>query len=694
MQEAEAVSDLLPIAVRVPKPSAAAAVFYDETDGSIFDVRYFNDATVTGLPPTAGLGGMSTLAAGYAPVNLQAGDRVAVAIAMSFRRACNTFDAGHPQPTGLLTGPAPCFEDGYGPGVPGYANVNDFCNQPPSSGTQLVDCFYSTGTPTQTMRRGLHFIRGYGNASVTNGRPAVQSAYLSDVIASPCVGTSYFNSERTNSCAAQLNVAVDIGDLIEDIDAGPGVNMQQTRTALTPSNIEVRYKLVRDDGTTFCDFGDTCNLKPQGNGPGDVTFSTDGTTGANGAPHLPLRQASRANAVALQIRVQGSTVDPSPGGCGVDQSFNNNCRWFYTSTTVSPSVPPTDAQVLASPIQRAFMGYLDTSGPIRWLRLTADQDCNPATLTDISLHPQAASQPFGNRCFYMEMGMKGAEAKDQDEFGIAFNEGTGPSQMGAVLCDPAIPPGQILIIGVVQGCQPLHGPNGFDTTPLCPNNNNNYDLPNPGGVFSDWPPVECVVRRATGSMNQLLTGLEGRILGGTNVCPSDVPETDPLFRWGRNYWHRNNNMYDAWNFANPDGLPGPDPAQPGSNLNPADPRLVTLFLTPYDSFDPVSIGTDKIYPIVYLGQFYITGWGRMNGGGNLNVDDPCSGGNVLPNQNGLPAGQGNEPPPDLMDCGGNCSGVAVWGHFVKGVLLGGGGTPSGNICSSQNLQVCIPVLVE
>ena len=293
LQEAEAVSDLLPISVRVPKPSAAAAVFYDETDGSIFDVRYFNDATVTGLPPTAGLGGMSTLAAGYAPVNLQAGDRVAVAIAMSFRRACNTFDAGHPQPTGLLTGPAPCFEDGYGPGVPGYANVNDFCNQPPSSGTQLVDCFYSTGTPTQTMRRGLHFIRGYGNASVTNGRPAVQSAYLSDVIASPCVGTSYFNSERTNSCAAQLNVAVDIGDLIEDIDVGPGVNMQQTRTALTLSNIEVRYKLVRDDGTTFCDFGDTCNLKPQGNGPGDVTFSTDGTTGANGAPHLPLRQASR-----------------------------------------------------------------------------------------------------------------------------------------------------------------------------------------------------------------------------------------------------------------------------------------------------------------------------------------------------------------------------------------------------------------
>ena len=223
--------------------------------------------------------------------------------------------------------------------------------------------------------------------------------------------------------------------------------------------------------------------------------------------------------------------------------------------------------------------------------------------------------------------MKGAEAKDQDEFGIAFNEGTGPSQMGAVLCDPAIPPGQILIIGVVQGCQPLHGPNGFDTTPLCPNNNNNYDLPNPGGVFSDWPPVECVVRRATGSMNQLLTGLEGRILGGTNVCPSDVPETDPLFRWGRNYWHRNNNMYDAWNFANPDGLQAPTRRSQGATSIPPT-RDSSRCFSHRTTCSIVSIGTDKIYPIVYLGQFYITGWGRMNGGGNLNVDDPCSGGNV------------------------------------------------------------------
>ena len=43
-----------------------------------------------------------------------------------------------------------------------------------------------------------------------------------------------------------------------------------------------------------------------------------------------------------------------------------------------------------------------------------------------------------------------------------------------------------------------------------------------------------------------------------------------------------------------------------------------------------------------FGTFYVTGWGRVTGGG-LTIDDPCTGGN----NGNLFDGTGNEPPPDL-----------------------------------------------
>ena len=67
---------------------------------------------------------------------------------------------------------------------------------------------------------------------------------------------------------------------------------------------------------------------------------------------------------------------------------------------------------------------------------------------------------------------------------------------------------------------------------------------------------------------------------------------------------------------------------------------MNLFFTPYDSF--VDGGNAKVYPIVKIGAFYITGYGRWQGNrfqGNA-PDDPCIGGNVGDPLDGLPAGQG------------------------------------------------------
>ena len=96
--------------------------------------------------------------------------------------------------------------------------------------------------------------------------------------------------------------------------------------------------------------------------PRSVTFSTTSDV-------LPIPPDSWGNAVAIQIRLRD--VEPPnalPAAC--TGNFGNNCRWYYTADpgfSPSPSVEPTDAQILRWPIQRSFMGSIDRTGPLRWL---------------------------------------------------------------------------------------------------------------------------------------------------------------------------------------------------------------------------------------------------------------------------------------------------------------------------------------
>jgi hypothetical protein len=228
LEEAQGVTDLLPIAVRVPRPVSSAAVVYDESDGDILTVRYFeDDSTITGLPP--GLDGYSTRDSGDPASIASLPTHTGVAIALSFRPQC-----------GLPGAVSPCFEDS------GFATVDSLCNQ--GDGTQIVKCYHATGdAPSQQMQTGLHFLRGYGTGAVGSGPPQLRGAYLQN---GSCESNGYFNSVPVGSCDARLNVDVALGSVIEgggddDDDGGGG---GQTRTA---SNVEVRYRLVRADGTTF-----------------------------------------------------------------------------------------------------------------------------------------------------------------------------------------------------------------------------------------------------------------------------------------------------------------------------------------------------------------------------------------------------------------------------------------------------------
>jgi hypothetical protein len=666
IQEAHGVSDVLPISVRVPRPSSSAAVVFDEANGAILAVRHFRETLgLDGIP--AGLDGYSTRLSGTPAAIDSLPSHAGVAIALSYVPACGGPGAS-----------SPCFEDD------GFATVDELCNQ--GATVQVVTCYAGSGAwPSRAVTTGLHFLRGYGTAAVGNGPPRVRGAHLDNA---GCEANGYFNAIVTGSCAARLTVNVDLGSVLDAVGGGDddddgGGGAVQTRVA---GNVEVRYAVARDDGTSFCNYGAGCVLVPEDvSATGEVRYTT---TGGAGSLHVPLTASSGANAIAIQIRVKGSSVSPNPGNCGTRlRDFHRNCRWFHLAGGIAGTgSPPSDDDVLGAPVQRAFMGDIDRSGPVKWLRVGKDLNCDRDAE---ELDGSAATHPTASRlCLYVDMGLRGATAKDQDQPPVAFTEGTGASQMGSVECDPAISQGQILIDGVVDGCGPFFASNRFDSAPLCPPQNQFFTLPKPA-PFDDWPPFDCVKTRPTGSMNQLVTGLNLRIFGVANSpsCPQDSSEG---FVPGRNYWHRENNAWDGANFAwNRDTTsPGDDLT---NHLDPEDPRLVTLFITPYDSFS--GSGQD-VFPIVSLGSFYVTGYGRLNGNGSFQGGgpaDPCSDGSDSP----VYAYAGNDPPPDLNTTGGGAGGVVVWGHFLKSVAQGGGTLGGTGVrCDENDLDPCVAVLVE
>jgi hypothetical protein len=672
VQEVDGLTGLLPIAVRLPQPLSAAAVFYDEETGSILDAELFRQVCldpddtsdcIYGAPP--GLGHWTTAPDPADPEGSWASFPVSTAtgvvVATSVRPSCG---AGTPP-----AGP-PCMNVTDWVGDP----IDEFCRQ--ASGT--VRCFDADGTgPSQTVNSGLHFIRGYAPGDAGGGPPAVRGAWLESV---DCPANGYFNA--SDACRVKLTVVVDIGSKLEDPPGDP-VDVVETRTK---DHVEVRYCLVHtgQTGPEACDrdlgstqFGIDQDLEECSGGPHEVTCSTVFDT------HPQILAASRESAFAIQVRLRRTSVDGVPA-CDNDpiSDYNDLCRWYFTGDPgdVSRDTPPTGQDVLDAPIQRSFMGDIERTTPVKWLRLTADPDCNP--LTGMIVDLDAASQATGSTpCYVVDMGTAGGLARDQDETPIAFNLGDNSSQRAYVDCDEDI---ANLKEEIQTGCQwPSYAANRFGTTPYCPEAGGFFAVPK-ADPFASWPPFRCVLTQTGNpSAGQIMHGFNLRIFGKESgpKCPSDdMSQPVP----GRNYWHRHNNDYTADTFAwDGDGVPS---MKKGNTLPDGDPRLVALFFTTYDSFTGSG---NEVYPIVGFGNFYITGYGEVaagkwKGGG---PEDPCDEGN------GLEVGAGNDPPPDI-DMSRNTG--WVWGHFVKDVTpapftTGGSGDP----CNPEaSFQPCVAVLVE
>ena len=149
-------------------------------------------------------------------------------------------------------------------------------------------------------------------------------------------------------------------------------------------------------------------------------------------------------------------------------------------------------------------------------------------------------------------------------------------------------------------------------------------------------------------------------------CPQEQNSTD--FVGGRNYWDDSNNLSGGtYAFADL----GVHPNNLKSQTE--DRRLVTLFLTTYDSFT----GQRRRYiPDRRIRELLHHGMGQGDRGKNgLQIQDPCP---------------GNDQPPDLVINSGLSGAEFVWGHFVN-VVTPDPFTTGGNgvLCKPEQFQPCV-----
>jgi hypothetical protein len=186
------------------------------------------------------------------------------------------------------------------------------------------------------------------------------------------------------------------------------------------------------------------------------------------------------------------------------------------------------------------------------------------------------------------------------------------SQNQSVSCTPVTTPSGFDPWGaaLAAGCQ---GPYQVNQTLSCPDTNT---------------PVGCVPPATGNQTNKVAKALNYRILGSSKPSACVAP----------NHW---------------------------PNYTSSDPRIVTVFVTPYDSFS--GSGASASYPIQTFAAFYVTGWADQGNGFN----NPCQG-----------HGDDNAPPGTMV------------GHFIHYVSFVNNGPPSTQACAPSSVSECVAVMTR
>jgi hypothetical protein len=308
-----------------------------------------------------------------------------------------------------------------------------------------------------------------------------------------------------------------------------------------------------------------------------------------------------------------ATTIPVPAGGG---PLNVSVDWAETAGTLNGNTCRTGNGNKCSGsfgvVQRAFGATSARSGPVQSAQVWENgvQWAN-------ALETCSAVQTSCTHNLVVRIGVKaslGNAASVNDP--IVALRVVGGSQNQSLDCDPNI---SQLKDELAFGCAPQYTRN---TGASCPGS--------PASLWGSAQPWQCVAIQTGGATNQVPAGVNHRILGSEKPTSCSAP----------NHWSQ---------------FP---------NLNPQDPRIIQVFLTPYGAFS--GNGSNTV-PVTDFATFYVTGWTGSGQGFN----NPCQ-------------GNGDDPVPN------NDAGYIV-GHFIKYIetLSAGSGTTA---CDPNAFGACVAVL--
>jgi hypothetical protein len=272
--------------------------------------------------------------------------------------------------------------------------------------------------------------------------------------------------------------------------------------------------------------------------------------------------------------------------------------WNGKTCKATGNNPCTDSGSFASPVvQRGFVADPVRSGPIQQLQIG-----------DASAGSSAGANSFQAGTAHqltVTLGTLGSLAVQSQASDPAVElrlAGSGTGSQNSIDCDPNI---SNLRGEIGAGCSPQYT---INTGSVCPS---------PNSLWSSPAPWNCVVTQQGVSTGQVKQGFQDRILGGASTCTAPI------------HW---------------------------PNWSPGDPRIVSVFLVPFNSLNGNGNAT---VPVIGAATFYVTGWSG----------DPCSGATPVANQGDIA------------------------GHFIKYVNPNNnnGGTTQ---CSPTSLAPCVPVLTR
>jgi hypothetical protein len=246
-------------------------------------------------------------------------------------------------------------------------------------------------------------------------------------------------------------------------------------------------------------------------------------------------------------------------------------------------------------VQRSFRATWDRSGPIDFAQIWQGSSF------------WANSFPLGsNPSLVVKIAIRDLQVAQTVNDALVKLRVTG-SQNQSVDCDPNLPN---LADEIRQGCGPLYTINQGNSCPAT--------APT---LWSSPQPWDCVAVQTGGAVGQVEKGMRDRIQGGSGAC-------------------KNPNNWSQF-----------------PNLDPTDPRIIPMFLTPFGTFEGSG---NEVVKVKNFGTFYVTGY----------FGDPCP---------------GSDPVTD--------KGYIV-GHFIKYIYALNSGGGSGSLCNLTGFGSCVVVLTD